>query len=291
MAVEFRDYKCKEGSDLGGFDDNIVEKVNMEFPSAYTHNEGIARISRVIKEENKREFCLLPFCHTVEAENYGADINLGSAKIGSRCGSHIYKDSMDLKELPDLDFNKGRLAEVLQAIEILKKNGEVVCVNTTGPITTLNNLIDIGKLIKVWRKEPEVINKVVEKIRLQLLLYFEKLCEAGTDIIAFEDPVGGLNILGPKYFEILGKGFTYPFVKGALEVINKRSLLHLCPKLSFQLIDLGFAQWEEINLEKPLSYEKAYIKLKGKIAMVGSICIHNRDVELKNKKIRVLNLI
>lgn len=263
----------------------------MDFPRAYTNSEGIAKIAKVVKEENKGEICLLPFCHTVEAENYGADINLGSAKIGSRCGSHIYKNSADLKGLPNLDFSKGRLAEVLKAIDILKKDGETVCVNMTGPITILNNLIDIGRLIKIWRKRPETISETVEKIRLQLLLYIQKVCEAGVDIIAFEDPVGGFNILGPKYFEILGRDFTYPFVKDALEQINNRSLLHLCPKSSFQLISLGFAEWQEIELEKSISYEKAYVDLKGKVPIVGIICIHSRDIIIKNKQIKVLNLL
>lgn len=275
---------------MGGFDEEVVKKVDMDFPWAYTIADGMVKIAKANSKKEKMAICLLPFCHTVEAENYGGNINLGSAKIGPRCGGYVYENSQDLLNLPSLDFNKGRLYEVIKAIENLKSDGEKVCVNITGPITILNNLMDPSKIFRIWRKEPDTIATIIEKIRLQLLIYIEKAIEAGVDIIAFEDPVGGLNILGPKYFEAQGKNFSYPFVIDAIKLIDNKAMLHICPKTTLQLISLELAEWKEIELEEVMSYEEAYLKFKKEVPATGNICIHNRNTPLKNKKLKALKL-
>lgn len=287
---QFVDYKCKPGSDTGGLEDEVAKMVNLDFPDAYTRADGMVKIARANKEHKKMTMCLLPFCHTVEAENYGGDINLGTARIGPRCGGYAYEKIEDLLSLPDLDFNKGRLKEVIKAIKDLKSNGENVAVNITGPITILNNLINPGKLFKTWRKDPDAIAAIVEKLKVQILLYMEKAIEAGADVLAFEDPVGGLNIIGPKYFEMQGKNFSYPFLMDAIKMIDNKAVLHLCPKTTLQLITLELANWDEIQLDEVMTYEEAYMKLKNQVSVTGNICIHSRNTSLKNKKLKILNL-
>ncbi|MGO1369085.1 MAG: uroporphyrinogen decarboxylase family protein [Senegalia sp. (in: firmicutes)] len=287
---QFVDYKCKPGADLGGLENEVVKMVNLDFPEGYTTSHGLFKISKASKEYKEMTMCLLPFCHTVEAENYGGDINLGTAKIGPRCKGYVYENIQDLLSLPDLDFKKGRLKEVIKAIKNLKSAGENVVVNITGPITILNNLIDPSKIFKTWRKDPDVITTVIEKLRVQILLYMEKAIESGADVLAFEDPVGALNILGPNYFEMQGRNFSYPFVIDAIKMIGNRAVLHICPKTTLQLISLEFAYWDEIQIDEVMTYEEAYIKLKDKISATGNICIHNRDIPLKNKKLKILKL-
>lgn len=289
--MEFVDVKCPIGSDNSGFNENVVEQVGLEFPEAYTYAEGIAKIAEVVCKLENGEVCMMPFCHTVEAENYGGDIKLGSAKVGPRCNNPIYTSAEDLLGLPELDFEKGRLGEVLKAIPILKAKGEKVGVEICGPITTLNNLMDSSKLFKIWRKQPEVITETVEKMRLELLKYIARLSDAGVDFIAFEDPVGGLNILGPKYFEQQGRNFSYPFVQDALKIIDGRYVMHLCPKTTSQLVSLGFAQWEDFELPEDMTYAKACLELRGNVKLVGNMCIHSRNSMLSNKKMKILNLL
>ena len=234
---------------------------------------------------------MVPFCHTVEAESYGGSIKLGSAGIGPRCQAPVCENEEDLLGLPDLDFEKGRLRETLEAVKLLKAAKEAVGIEICGPMTILNNLIDIGRLFKIWRKNPEVIQKVIEKMRLQLLRYIEKSLEAGVDFIAFEDPVGGLNILGPKYFEQQGRHFSKPFVEDVLNIIGGQLVMHLCPKTALQLVGLGMAEWENHTLPEPMSYAQACLELRGKVNLVGNVCIHNRDRILKDAQIKTLRLL
>ncbi|SHI94584.1 uroporphyrinogen decarboxylase family protein [Desulfosporosinus lacus] len=289
--IAFTDFKCPQGSDASGFTEEVVKKVGLPFPEAYTYGEGIAKIACTVREAEGGALSMVPFCHTVEAENYGGNIKLGTAKIGPRCEAPVYRDEEDLLGLTDLDFEKGRLKETLAAVKILKASRETVGIQICGPMTTLNNLMDVGKLFKIWRKKPEVLETVVEKMRLQLLRYIEKSLEAGVDFIAFEDPVGGLNILGPKYFEQQGHHFSKPFIEESLKLIGGRVVMHLCPKASLQLVALGMAEWESYTLPKPMSYAQACLELRGKVKLVGNACIHNRNLVLKDGQIKTLKLL
>jgi len=288
--AEFTDYKCKKSSDIGGLQEDVIEKLNLDFPDAYITADGMVDIAKANKESKNMQTCLVPFCHTVEAENYGGDINLGTAKIGPRCGDYVFTRKEDLLNLPALDFNKGRISQLICAIRILKSDGEKVTVNINGPITILNNLMKPNKIFKIWRKEPEIMENIIEKIRVQLLEYIVKVLDAGADIIAFEDPVGALNILGPKFFEAQGRNFSYPFVKEAIERIGDRATLHVCPKTTYQLLDLGFLELEELELSEVMSYEEAYLAYKNKIPATGNICIHNRNVNRTDEKLKILKL-
>lgn len=288
--TEFVDFKCKPGTDIGGLQEEVIEKINLDFPEAYTRAEDMVVIAKANRETNNFKSCFLPFCHTVEAENLGGNINLGTAKIGPRCGGYVCETKEDLLKLPDYDFTKGRLAETLKAIEMLKADGESISVNVTGPITTLNNLMNPSKIFKIWRKEPELMTSVIDKLKTQILEYIDRAIEAGADIIAYEDPVGALNILGPKFFEAQGRNYSYPFVKEAIDLIGDRATIHVCPKTTYQLLGLELAQWEEIDLDKVMSYEEAYIEYKDRIPATGNICIHNRNVDRTDKKLKVLKL-
>ncbi|GAB6151467.1 hypothetical protein JCM17380_02170 [Desulfosporosinus burensis] len=290
-TIVFTDFKCPEGSDTSGFTEGVVKKVGLPFPEAYTYGEGMAKIARTVREAEGSALCMVPFCHTLEAENYGGNIKLGTATIGPRCQAPVYRDEEDLLKLPELDFEKGRLKETLQAVKLIKAARESVGIQICGPMTTLNNLIDIGTLFKIWRKKPEVIETVVEKMRLQLLRYIEKSLEAGVDFITFEDPVGGLNILGPKYFEQQGRRFSKPFVEESINIIGGQVVFHLCPKTTYQLVQLGMAVWESYTIPEPMSYAQACLELHGKVNLVGNICIHNRNRVLKEAQIKTLKLL
>lgn len=94
----------------------------------------MAKIVCTVREAEGDALCMVPFCHTVEAENYGGRIKLGTARIGPRCEEPVCKDEDDLYGLPDFDFEKGRLRETLVAVKLLKAAGEMVGIQICGPL-------------------------------------------------------------------------------------------------------------------------------------------------------------
>lgn len=67
--------------------------------------------------------------------------------------------------------------------------------------------------------------------------------------------------------------------------------MDLMKRLTSQLVSLGFAQWDEFDLPEEMTYAKVFLELRGKIKLVGNICIHNRNKMLANKKMKSLKLL
>lgn len=105
-------------------------------------SELMADISMVMSDFRGDAFSILPFCHTVEAEAFGARVNFGDGKNFPRIKEHRYKSLSDISDLDDIDFSRGRVSEVLDAISIIKKNSRRVILEVSGPLNILNALID-----------------------------------------------------------------------------------------------------------------------------------------------------
>ena len=138
---EIREYKCTYSNSVG-ISAEVTSGLGLEFPDAYMHSETMQILSKAIKEHDGADFCLLPFCRTVEAEAMGAILNYGDANTGPRAKDPICSTCDDVLALPDVDVTKGRMAEVLDACAKMKAEGETVCLEVTGPFTMLNALME-----------------------------------------------------------------------------------------------------------------------------------------------------
>lgn len=103
----------------------------------------MAAIARYNQETKEKLLCSLPFCHTVEGGALGGNVNYGDEFQGPRASTPVVDSLEDLLKLPDIDFQKGRIAEVLKACHTLKEEGKFVSLDIAGPFTILNGLIDV----------------------------------------------------------------------------------------------------------------------------------------------------
>ena len=138
---EIKDFHCTYDNSVG-INEEVTKELGLIFPDAYMHWDTMARLSRALKEHDGASFCELPFCHTVEAEAMGGIINYGNALTGPRAKEYICMSVEELLELPEIDFSQGRIHEVLLACKELRKQGEHVVLQVSGPFTILNVLID-----------------------------------------------------------------------------------------------------------------------------------------------------
>lgn len=233
----------------------------------------MARTSKYIKEEKSALYCSLPFCHTVEGEAFGGIINYGDDKAGPRAKEYIVSDLEGVLNLGDIDFTKGRISEVLRAVEILKSQGEKVLLEVCGPLTILNTIIDSKYVFIGMRKKPEIVKEIYSKISKNLLAYIKLAKETGVDVISYADPVASVNILGPKLTEKYLETFTYDFLKEVEKLIDEDFLVYLCPKTTLQLIGTERGVFEDIEISKGISYQEAMEEVKGKVHFLGDKCI------------------
>ena len=70
VGLMISDFRCTFDNAIG-ISPEITKDLKLSFPDAYMHADTMAKIAHAIKEKEGAAFCMLPFCHTVEAEAMG----------------------------------------------------------------------------------------------------------------------------------------------------------------------------------------------------------------------------
>lgn len=283
------DFRCTFDNSVG-ISPEITKDLELAFPDAYMHADTMVKIARAIKEKEGAAFCMLPFCHTVEAEAMGGIVNMGDGKFGPRAKEYCCTSVEELCALPEIDYSEGRIQEVLKACSVLREQGEHVVLMISGPFTIFNVLIDPKYVFKAMRKQPELMKTVFEKIEKELLRFIEKAVEHGVEMISYADSSGGVNILGPKMVEQTVESFTCDFLKKAEALVRDKAMLLLCPKTTLALISTEKACYVDHELPEAMRYGDACISMVGQVPMAGQMCIKNIDYQLENKKFREIKL-
>ncbi len=278
---EIKDFNCTYDNSAG-INAEVTEGLDLTFPDAYMHADTMAALAKALKKHDGAAFCELPFCHTVEAEAMGGIINYGNDKTGPRAKEYICKTPEELLELPEIDFSKGRIHEVLLACKLLREQGEQVVLQVSGPFTILNVLIDARYVFKAMRKKPELMKEVFWKIGNEAYRFMEEAKKYGVQLLSYADSSGGVNILGPKMAEQMVNDFTYDFLKKVETLADENTLILMCPKTTFALLGTEKAAFEDMELSGPLNYGEACIEMIGRAKFAGQMCIKNIGYRLEN---------
>lgn len=282
---DIKDFKCTYDN-ASENSPKVARKLGLAFPDAYLHADTMAALSKANKEEAGNAVCILPFCHTVEAEAVGGIITLGNEIAGPRAKEYIYTNYEELANLSPINLNEGRLHEVLLACKMLKDQGEYVALEVCGPITILNVLIDTRHIFKGMRKNPEFMKQVFERLGNEILRYMEEAKKYGVNFISYADSAGGVNILGPKMAEQMVEDFTYEFLKKAEKLADDKTMFMLCPKTTFALLGTNRAELVDVELSGPVKYTQGCIEALGRAKMVGQQCVKNVGYLLAEGKIK-----
>lgn len=287
---EIADFNCTYDNSAG-IHKEVTDKLNLNFPEAYKHWNTMALLAKELKVQDGASFCELPFCHTVEGEAMGGMVNYGDALVGPRAKEYICTTVEELLALPEIDYDRGRIQEVLKACAYLREQGEHVVLEIAGPFTILNVLMDARHVFKIMRKQPEQMKKVFDKFEAELLRYVEEAVKYGVDMISYADSSGGVNILGPKIMKEVTEQFTYPFLQKAEAKLNDRTIIQLCPKTTLALIGTGQAKFYDIPLTGAVEYGEACTQVIGRAKFVGQMCIKNIHYVLKNQRMKAVELL
>ena len=311
------DFHCTYDN-ASGFGTWAEEDYGILFPNAYTEREMMVKLALGVKEHNGAAVCLLPFCHTLEAEVLGGNIRLGDGVTGPRTGGYCCKTLEEVLALPGVEQayrgifkengnpdtaegkkteehpeNRGkvhRLAETLEACRILKRMGEDVVFLVSGPLTILNGLADSEMVFRALIREPELVERVLEKIGRDILTVMKLAEDAGVGLISFADPSGGVNIVGPKVAGRMAQTFTAGFLKEADRILRPETTVLLCPKTAFALIGTEMAEWKDHVLPEPMEYTKAILYKKKEIRFAGQDCMNHVGHVLADGKLKELVL-
>lgn len=99
------DFPCSYGNS-SGVRPEVTEGLGLTFPDAYLHSETMVKLARSLKEKDNAVHCDLSFCHTLEAEAMGGDINLGNDRQGL---TGIPRRSASLNLTPGLSSRSSKM--------------------------------------------------------------------------------------------------------------------------------------------------------------------------------------
>jgi uroporphyrinogen-III decarboxylase len=240
-------------------------------------------LAKELKEYKKDQIVRIPFCVTVEAEALGGRIKLGDDKNGPRVDQYVFSDIEELGKIKEIDLSRGRMKEVLDSVERLSRENETVALNVEGPFTIIASLIDPMIFYKGIRKHKEIVDKFMRMIEDNVVAYILAGIERGARIISYGDPVGSLDIVGPKVYQEISGQTTYNILKRVEPFLDGR-IVHICGKTSMAFDKLGFSESYPIEVEEELTYGEAILQLMNsnqEIKFIGHTCIKKTPFRMK----------
>jgi len=276
-------FKCS-ADDYEQIHSQFINKYNLEFPAVHKESLEMIRLALAFKEQRNENFVRIPFCVTTEAEALGADIKLGNHLNGPRVNEYALKTLEAVKSLKPIDLNEKRVACVLESISKLSEFENVI-LTVAGPFTIISSLIDSTQFYRWIRKEPEVIESLFEVIEDSVVDYIEKGIHAGAQVISYGDPVGAIDIVGPKIYESLSGKSTYRILK-RIEALEKTALVHLCGKTSNALESVELSQTKACDGFK-MTYGDAILKIskEKRMKFIGNKCIKTAPKMIESGRI------
>ena len=248
----------------------LIEEVGAPFPEAHSDAGMMASLATAVYEKDCFENYGVPFCMTVEAEEMGAKVDMGSNIFEPRVTVYPIESVTDWEKLTSINFDSGRAKVVLDALEILKAKGNDVPIigNLTGPISIASSLMEPVAFYKELRKNNKEAHEMVGFVTDELIKFAKKQVQAGATIIAISDPSGTGEILGPKLFE----EFVVKYINKILDAVKAENpevgtIVHICGRMTNVYPEVDKITCDVLSFDSMVSMRDARRNLKDRRLM------------------------
>ena len=247
--------------------EELMQTVRIYLPEAHTDAQKMAGLAKAVYEQGCFENYGVPFCMTIEAEEMGAKVNLGSRIYEPHVTGYVIDTVSDYGKLPEIDLSKGRVKVVLDAIRILKEEGDVPVVgNLTGPVSTASSVMEPVVFYKEMRKKNQETHAYMEFITNQLIKFGTAQIEAGADVIAISDPSATGEILGPGFF----REFTIKYINRLIDIFREKgaqTIVHICGNMNPVYEEVTGIRSDALSFDSVVPMKEARTKLEGRVLM------------------------
>lgn len=270
----------------------LMEQAGVFLPEAHTDARKMADLAMAVYQKDCFENVGVPFCMTIEAEEMGAVVDLGSNIYEPHVIDYPIDSVSDFKNLSSIKLDQGRSKTVIDAIRILKAktDGVPIVGNLTGPVSAASSVLEPVIFYKELRKRNKEAHAFMEFITDQLLLFGRAQIEAGADIIAISDPSGTGEILGPKYFE----EFAVTYINRLLDGLQKEkmgTIVHICGQMKSVYDKVADLHSNIVSFDAIVSLKEVRKHLNGKVLMgnVSTYTLEFGDQEAVKRLTRACN--
>lgn len=260
----------------------IMEEAHITFPQAHMNAQMMADLAAAVYEKGCFENYGVPFCMTIEAEDFGAKVDMGTNIYEPHVVEYCINSVTQWEKALPINYQEGRAKVVVDAIKLLKAKGEDVPIigNLTGPISTASSIVEPVVFYKELRKNNNKSHEFLDFVTKQLILFAKQQIKAGADIIAISDPSGTGEILGPKLFE----EFAVKYINRIIDAIQKENIpviVHICGQMKKVYPQLNKIKSDVLSFDSIVSIGEARKELGDRILMgnVSTYAIEFADPE------------
>lgn len=248
--------------------EELMKTVQIYLPQAHTDAEMMAGLAKAVYDQECFENYGVPFCMTIEAEEMGAKVDLGSSVYEPHVTEYVIDTVTDWKKLPEINLSEGRAKVVLDAIRILKAEGADVPIvgNLTGPVSTASSVMEPVVFYKELRKKNADAHAYMQFVTEQLIRFGKAQIEAGADVIALSDPSATGEILGPKFFE----EFTVRYVNQIVDAMKEagaQTIVHICGHMNPVYKEVDGIRSDALSFDSVVPMKEARAELKDRTLM------------------------
>lgn len=121
--------------------------------------------------------------------------------------------------------------------------------------------------------------------------YIVKGHKKGAKIISYSDPVGDINIVGPKIYEEVVSKTTINILERASTCIGEW-VIHICGKTSSAFFNLNKCKFTKVEYESCLTYGEAICNIieSEKVKIIGNNCMKRTQYNLKNSQLCIIDI-
>ena len=206
----------------------VMTAAGAPWPESHRNADAMVALALAMQEATGFDNVAMPFCMTVEAEAYGARVDLGDATSQPRVRGWVL--AADGKTpLPDPDWSAGRAALLPQAIRRARAARPNVALigNLVGPFSLLGMLADPLRVLRWTRRQPQDVHRYMDRLADDLVRFGGIQAEAGADAVCIAEPTATGEILGGTLFA----AFVAPYlarIAERLRAAGTRVILHVC---------------------------------------------------------------
>lgn len=223
---------CTGGS-MTATPEQVVEQSGYSLPAAHSDAEAMAGLALAAARITGFESVGVPLCTTVEAEAFGAEINLGDARTEARIvrEPHASASGISLPPLATL-LGRGRVPVMVEAVRRLTAMaGDLpIFANLIGPLSIATTVVDPTTFMRELRTKPAETAAIATSVTDFLVAWSRQLLEAGADVIAIHEDTVTPALVGPRTFEQAVCPHLARLVT-AIHDAGGRVVLHMCGAL------------------------------------------------------------
>jgi len=261
---------------------SIIKDANLSYPTIHTEKDAMVEYTSLLQKICGIDNYGVPFCMTVEAEDFGASIDLGDPFKGPRVTEYIANRLDEILKVKPV--NCSRHKATLQAIERLSGGDIPVIGNLTGPISLLTSLIEPTCVYLAMVREGDKVSDILEYITDHLINFAFEQISAGVDVLVLADPGASGDILGGHHFS----EFVVPFLRriiGSIKTRNIPVVLHICGEILPLASLLAEIQWDAFSVDSVVSLRKLQRHFP-KRTLMGNVSTHLMAVSNEDRTYR-----